>query len=213
MWKLLDAKRPLPSPSNQHIQMFNTHFSSHDNIQAALANIIYNDVDTSQHIWEITMQAKIHKGSSVARDAGCIDDHHLHILFSTISQFGLQQWLPDVIGESPTSLYNTAHETVAIHSFQRLNTTFAYAAKGPNLKHINNVALLSRIYWNFVFSVDQKKLIMEAREAGSVQQASIKTDIYKRRKWVRSYFIACIKYTNNDVALSGSHRFHGCWRM
>jgi len=125
------------------------------------------------------------QGGQVTSDTSCISDHHLKIIFTSLFQFGLQCWCPDIIGGSPTLLYNTAHESIALDSFQHVAANFGYSFKGIDLTQLENVPLLSRLYRNFVYYTEQRKVVKEVRNGvGSVEEDVSKMEIYKRCKLV-----------------------------
>ena len=109
----------------------------------------------------------------------------IKIIFIYHFQFELQQWCPDIIGGSPTLLYNTTHESIALNSFQHVTANFGYSFKGIDLTHLENIPLLSRLYQNFVYYTEQRKVVKEARNGpGSIEEDVSKTEIYKRHKQV-----------------------------
>ena len=179
------------------INQFRSRFSSAEEIQEALKKVDYDRAETSTQIRDLRMTSTI-QGGQVASDASRVSDHHLKIIFTYLFQFGLQRWCPDIIGGSPTSLYNTAHESIALDSFQHVAANFGYSFKGVDLTHLENVPLLSRLYRNFVYYTEQRKVVKEARNGpGSVEEDVSKTEIYKRRK--RVGFSISIIYPSIDL--------------
>jgi len=130
------------------------------------------------------MQSAI-KAGSIVRDAGRVSDHVLQTMFAMVASYGLQSWCPDVLGATLTSLYNAAHEMIAIHSFQLVaGSAHAYSFKRIDQTHLEDIGLLTKMYRNFVFSSEKAKLVKEAREVGSVASAKEKTNVYTRRQRV-----------------------------
>jgi len=94
-----------------------------EEIQEVLKAVDYDCAETSMQIQDLHMNSAI-QGGQVAHDAACVSEHHLKIMFTYVFQFGLQQWCPDILGGSPMSLYNSAHESIALESFQHITTNF-----------------------------------------------------------------------------------------
>lgn len=189
MWKSLNPAAASPSPTDAALKLFHDRFDSHTAIQAIIDDLsanITDDVDTRTQIRDFRMNANRQKGS-MARNAARVEDNFLELIFTEIAQYGLQVWCPDVLGSKPTSLYNSAHELVAIHSFQRVASAGGYVFMSPSLQNINDKQLLIKLYRNFVFSTEGKKIISEDKVAGSVAVSKGNTDIYKRRQRVRSF--------------------------
>ncbi|KAJ7061910.1 hypothetical protein B0H15DRAFT_981554, partial [Mycena belliarum] len=74
-------------------------------------------------------------------------------IFSGIFSAGLLEWRPDVIGGTPDSLYNRAHELVAIRTFQVVATAMAYRRLSPDLTKVKDVPLLTRLFRHYIYSV------------------------------------------------------------
>lgn len=178
------------------INQFRSRFSSAEEIQDVLKKVDYDRPETSTQIRDLRMTSAI-QGGQVASDASRVSDHHLKIIFTYLSQFGLQRWCPDIIGGSPTSLYNTAHESIALDSFQHVAANFGYSFKGVDLTHLENVPLLSRLYRNFVYYTERRKVVKEERNGpGSVEEDVSKTEIYKRRKRVSFFILLIYRFGN-----------------
>jgi len=143
------------------------------------------------------------QGGQVAHDAAGVSEHHLKIMFTYVFQFGLQQWCPDILGGSPMSLYNSTYESIALESFQHVTTNFGYSFKGVNLTHLENVPLLSKLYWNFIYYTKWNKVMKEVKNgAGSVESYISKNEIYKWCKQVSCFlFIYEFKLTNQLLSL------------
>ncbi|KAJ6478677.1 hypothetical protein DFH09DRAFT_951544 [Mycena vulgaris] len=78
-------------------------------------------------------------------------DEDLDTIYSTVILSGIVNWNPDVLG-SPDSMYNIAHEHVAIKTFQVVCSAHGYSRLGLNLTNLMDCVLLSGFYHTFVFS-------------------------------------------------------------
>lgn len=160
--------------------MFSDRFTSHEEIQGLLKDATYSEQDTETQLRDLRMNTATRSGS-IAKEAGYLKDNFVHLMFGMVAQYGLQVWCPDVLGGSATSLYNSAHEIIAIESFQRVVTAHGYIFKGPNLRYARDTAMLTRMYRNFVFSAERTKVIKEVKTPGCVARERTNAGIYKRR--------------------------------
>ncbi|KAJ7243314.1 hypothetical protein C8J57DRAFT_1083818 [Mycena rebaudengoi] len=109
---------------------------------------------------------------------------YLDIIYSKIIHSGLVAWNPNVLG-SHDSMYNTAHERIAITTFQTVGGAHGYSHVGPNLTHLDDMNLLSKFYRNFVFSYIPKMVKSELKEPGSPHTNAI-AGYHRKKKKARS---------------------------
>lgn len=121
--------------------------------------------------------------STISRDLARLEDRHLQEIALHLSRFGLSSWCPNH-AESPYSLYNQAHRTIAVDTFKYSATNCAYIALEPDLSFLDNTNLLYRIYDNCVHERHFKRRGMERNNPGSVAASIEATNMYKRRSEV-----------------------------
>ncbi|KAG6847460.1 hypothetical protein H0H93_008001 [Arthromyces matolae] len=126
-------------------------------------------------------QRCVSERSSIISTISRVPDNALHIIFTAVHSAGLTVWRPDVLGGTPTSPYNGSLEAIALWSFQQAAAVFAYSHLMPNLKYLEDFALLRRIYLNFVFSYLRKKIVKEKRVPGTAEKEAQDNKVYKLR--------------------------------
>ena len=76
------------------------------------------DCSALQCIRNLRARSAMDPTSNIAITVSCVKNRSLHLIFSTIHSFGLPDWCPDLIGGTPTSLYNGALESIALWTLQ-----------------------------------------------------------------------------------------------
>ena len=66
--------------------------------------------------------------SNIALAVTRVPENSLRLIFATVRSFGLPDWRLDLLGGTPTSLYNGALENIAIWTFEQAATSFAYTS-------------------------------------------------------------------------------------
>ncbi|KAJ7174175.1 hypothetical protein C8R43DRAFT_943790 [Mycena crocata] len=118
--------------------------------------------------------------SQIANDISRVKDNFLLIIFSAVRCAGLKKWRPDILG-APDSLYNQAHQMVAVQTFQIVASAFAYGHLRANISKLQNIILLNQFYEHHWFYRMAKSVKMELKTPGSVQKALDDGNTYKRR--------------------------------
>ncbi|KAJ7208461.1 hypothetical protein C8J57DRAFT_1610264 [Mycena rebaudengoi] len=181
MWGLYDANAVPTPPDDSAIAHFKKNFGTADEIDTFLAGLSYKHKDAKKKIRLFRNDpATLSSRSFITKNIVRMSDIHLDIIYSKIIHSGLVAWNPDVLG-SHNSMYNTAHERIAITTFQTVGGAHGYSHVGPNLTHLDDMNLLSKFYRNFVFSYIPKMVKSELKEPGSVQLKNEKKNIYSRR--------------------------------
>jgi hypothetical protein len=103
------------------------------------------------------------------------------LIFATVRSFGLPDWRPDLLGGTPTSLYNGALENIALWTFEQAATSFAYAHLSPNMRYIHDTSLIQKLYKNFLWSYMKGLALKEQKESGSVSRGLQENKAYKAR--------------------------------
>ncbi|KAJ6591802.1 hypothetical protein DFH09DRAFT_907103 [Mycena vulgaris] len=117
-----------------------------------------------------------------------MSDEDLDTIYSVIIVSGIINWNPDVLG-SPDSMYNIAHEHIAIRTFQVVCAAHRYSRLGPNLKSLMDRVLLTGFYRNFVFSYILKLVKAEMKEPGRLDLIIANKKTYSRRTRVRNIYL------------------------
>jgi hypothetical protein len=151
--------------------------SGHTNPQSSRA--------TLQSIKEL--RAHCARGSSnITFAISRVPENSLRLIFATVHSFGLPSWRPDLLGGTPTSLYNGALETIALWTFEQAATSFAYVHLAPNMRYLQDTTLIQKLYKNFLWSYLKGLALKEQRESGSVNRAVQENKAYKLRAEVRN---------------------------
>ncbi|THU77354.1 hypothetical protein K435DRAFT_877975 [Dendrothele bispora CBS 962.96] len=156
------------SSVDRKLGQFPTHQSHKKRIQAA-RTYFYNHAAT---------------GNSLGKDIAMVEDLSLTILYTTMDQYGFESWCPD-LSESPSSLYNNCHRTLAIDSFQQACAMGGYCRFSVNPEYYNSTTVLAQIYDSYVFGTIKDKSQKEARDPGALEHRKESNNTGKRRRTVR----------------------------
>ena len=80
--------------------------------------------------------------SNIALAISRVPENSLRLIFATVHSFGLPDWRPDLLGGTPTSIYNGALESIALWTFEQAAVSFAYAHLAPNMSYITDTPLI-----------------------------------------------------------------------
>ncbi|TDL13600.1 hypothetical protein BD410DRAFT_685361, partial [Rickenella mellea] len=136
-------------------------------------------------------------------------------MFRGVSGLGLEVWQPDFTG-SPDSIYNSAHELVALQSFRTVLTTGGYNFLQPDLRFATDAHLHRKLYRHIIFSYQRKRLELESREAGGLAERNKMTNpntyhiktLAHRSDSATAFMRLCDQAMfRNAVAESGTRRF------
>jgi len=119
--------------------------------------------------------------SNIALAVTRVPENSLRLIFATVRSFGLPDWRPDLLGGTPTSLYNGALENIALWTFEQAATSFAYAHLSPNMCYIHDTSLIQKLYKNFLWSYMKGLALKEQKESGSVSRGLQENKAYKAR--------------------------------
>ncbi|KAJ6472114.1 hypothetical protein DFH09DRAFT_954251 [Mycena vulgaris] len=109
-----------------------------------------------------------------------MNDIDLSTIYAAVIVSGIKNWNPDIFG-SPDSMYNIAHERIAISTFQAVAANHGYSRLSPNLTNLEDRVLLTKFYRNFVFSYIFKAMKAEVKLPGRMKLVAINKSIYSRR--------------------------------
>ncbi|KAJ3897432.1 hypothetical protein F5879DRAFT_996054 [Lentinula edodes] len=153
LWNSVSENVAPETPSNIDIANFRQRFSNRQEVDEVLKKPkVSLSHESLEAVESLRRTCQIDPGT-IASAIAQVDDHSLRMTFSVISLFGVTKWRPDVLGASPTSLYNLTMESIAISSFE--------------------LGLQSHGY---------KQILKESREKGKLASDAVKRVMYKRRK-------------------------------
>jgi hypothetical protein len=132
--------------------------------------------------------------SNIALAISRVPENSLRLIFATVHSFGLPDWRPDLLGGTPTSIYNGALESIALWTFEQAAVSFAYAHLAPNMRYITDTPLIQKLYKSFVWSYMKNLALKEQREPGSVKRALEENKAYKLRAEVCKIELIYISY-------------------
>ncbi|KAF8190736.1 hypothetical protein K438DRAFT_2018587 [Mycena galopus ATCC 62051] len=186
---------------------FEQRFSSPEDLDGHLNSILAAAIPPTNSVYEQVaafLNTAKAMTSQTATDAARVGDHHLHSMFNAVANAGLQVFAPDVFG-NPESLYNLAHEHVAIHSFCAIASLFAYSSiYSVDLSLIKDDHLLRHFYRSFMYGRMKSQASKEERCPGRVGVDIVLNNIYRRHdemKAFRTTQIADDCFMNKTVGL------------
>ena len=187
---LLSQRDVLGRLSHNELAPFEARFSSAEDIDAQLSQIISDAIPPSNDTYKkISAYLKSTKAvdSQTAKDAARVGDHHLRVIFNAIANAGLHAFAPDVFG-NVESLYNLLHEHFAIHTFRSIASAWAYSSIYKiNMALIHDYNLLRSFYRSFIFGHMKEQAQREDRKPGRVAQRVVANNAYRRREEVCFY--------------------------
>lgn len=99
---------------------------------------------------------------------GRVGDQWVEHMFAGVLLFGFTCWAPNILGDTPDSLYNLAHEQLAIQSFRTCAVGGGYLNFSVNLEQVNDYPLMQLLYNDFVWKLMKGRAMLELRNPGSV---------------------------------------------
>jgi hypothetical protein len=183
MGLLSQSAVPIRLPADL-MNQFEQRFSSPEDLDAQLNGILASAIPPTNSVYE-QVAAFLHTArvmnSQTASDAARVGDHHLRSVYNAVANVGLHVFAPDVFG-NPESLYNLAHEHVAIHSFRTIASLFAYSSiYRVDLSLIKDDHFLRRFYRSFIYGRMKDLASKEERRPGRVGVDIVLNNIYRRR--------------------------------
>lgn len=188
--RLLDQTAVPRQPTAQELRAFGLRFQ---NIGAAVTTInghlkhyAVNINNSAREVEELHRLCNSSRGN-IAKNILRISEEHLLLMFAAVASVGLVRWNPDILGNHE-SVYNMAHEHIALITFRRMLSQLGYAFMGTGGAKANDIALLTSLYRNFMFSYLHGLVQKEGREPGRVAGDSEKKLAYARRTRVSTIY-------------------------
>ena len=197
LWGLIDAKSIPQDPPERTLRLFNNQLSGIGS-ESALEEIAVNGqplIDPSLVL--IGDSAWSTSRARFSSQMKFVEEHSLQYMQSCLAKFGLSRWSPD-LRQSPYSLYNAACRIVALDTFKQTLVAQTYAHLKPNIKYVNDMNLLKKLYDHIVHFYLDARYRKNARKPGSVEASDEASPLYKARKRVRYIFF------NNSTSLMPS---------
>jgi hypothetical protein len=177
---------PPPQPTATDKAEFLQRFTSDDQLRNILAQAVQVETPALTRAHSVRASARLKPGI-IAKNVLRIPEGHLEVIFAYLGRCGLWQWKPDLLGEDPDSLYNSALETIALHTFKVAAAGLAYVHMRPNLKHLSDIPLLQKLYRSFVFSyLSECARKVSVRGENILQESNDLANMYARRVQVCS---------------------------
>ncbi|KDR74790.1 hypothetical protein GALMADRAFT_157365 [Galerina marginata CBS 339.88] len=172
-------------PDLHTIRSFEQRYTSAEEVERLLRGATEHYANADARVFEAIRQLRLRAaslhGSQIAVSIGRVPEDELRRIFSTVHSFGLPEWRPDLIGGTPTSIYNGALESIALWTFEKAMGKLAYRHLQPNLSFLRDSTLLQRLYNNFIWSYMKNLALRERKEAGSVGRDLERNKVYKER--------------------------------
>ncbi|KAJ7105552.1 hypothetical protein C8R44DRAFT_806431 [Mycena epipterygia] len=181
LWGLYSSNSLPSPPAETAMDHFEQNFGTAEEIDEFISTLKYKHKDAKKRIRLFRNDPQtIHSRSLITRNIVAMSDEDLDTIYSAVIVSGIINWNPDVLG-SPDSMYNIAHERVAIRTFQVVCAAHGYSRLGPNLTNLMDRVLLTGFYRNFVFSYILKLVKAEMKEPGRLDVMIANKNTYSRR--------------------------------
>ncbi|KAJ7440244.1 hypothetical protein FB451DRAFT_1415275 [Mycena latifolia] len=181
LWRLHTSKSLPTPPDDDAMAHFEQNFTTADDIDKFVASLKFNHKDAKKKIRAFRNDPKtIGSRSHITKNIAAMNDVDLGTIYASVIVSGINNWNPDIFG-SPDSLYNVAHERIAITTFQNVAANHGYSRLSPNLTNLEDRVLLTKFYRNFVFSYMLRTMKAEVKSPGRLEQVSTNKNIYSRR--------------------------------
>jgi hypothetical protein len=180
------ANTSIPEAPDLHtINMFEQRFTDAREVDRLLKGhtTTYQNADRTalQSFRELRARCATDPTSNIVLAISRIPESALRLIFATVHSFGLPSWRPDLLGGTPTSIYNGALESIALWTFEQAASSFAYTHLLPNLRYIHDTSLIQKLYRSFLWSYLRGLALKERKEPGSVSRAVRENIAYKSR--------------------------------
>lgn len=202
LWRMLDSRGIPSSPSPSAIVTFNQRFQSSRavELQQASPKLL---LAVSQVRGAAAAARSSTSNSKVAKMVCRMEENIISYIDNCLARFGLEEWTPD-LDQTPYALYNTTHRIIAIDTFKQAAVAHAYAQLKPNLKYVQNMALLEKIYNHFVHFYFYSRYVQERDSPGSVAALDGAGPAYKGRNRVSFIFNSIIFKHSQGTAFAHS---------
>jgi hypothetical protein len=191
LWDIYSTTHIPEKPSATTIAQFNSRYASPDDVEALLNTDPLPITDLVRaRVRQVRLnvnQTRNERGqpslSLIQKRLAMIQDPDLEQIFAYLVKVGLNTWQPDVLEGTPETLYNLAHRSTAIKTFQiAAGNLFVYRFMEPNLVHLRDMQIMEKVYNHIVWWYLRNRARMEAKTAGSIMLASQMATIYSRCK-------------------------------
>ncbi|KAF6741356.1 hypothetical protein DFP72DRAFT_834259, partial [Ephemerocybe angulata] len=191
LFRLLNGRSVPPTPPDLAITKFNDRFKSNADIthqtRSKTVLVAVNEVRCAAFVANSP-----HRDSRIAKTVRKMKDSVILFIDTCLARYGLTEWCPD-FRQSAHSLYNAAHRTIAIDTFQQAAVSHAYASLKPNLKYAEDMGWLMKLYDHIVHHFFYRRYVRNLRNPGSVAAEDEANSAYHnrsrlaaaRRKWLR----------------------------
>ncbi|KAF4575294.1 hypothetical protein AB1N83_012510 [Pleurotus pulmonarius] len=169
------------APSHHQVEQFEQRFTHSSNLDALLKGV--SNLGNSRAAADALAKLRrdtLKSTSITARDIKSVPDSAIRMMFGALHCFGLSVWSPDFTS-TPTSLYNSALESIFMSTFEQAAISYAYRNFEFDMALIKDTRLLCNLFRNFVWSYWLKLSEKEARRPGSIVKQVIAGSAYRRR--------------------------------
>ncbi|KAJ6593032.1 hypothetical protein B0H19DRAFT_1055684 [Mycena capillaripes] len=113
--------------SPEYMATFAGRFATADDVTTQVSQIMPDSVTSTAKVYADFLRNAEASGGEIAEETRRIGDSHLRVIFNAIAAVGLSAFAPDIFGNEE-SLYNFAHEHLAIHTFRTIAMAWAYTS-------------------------------------------------------------------------------------
>lgn len=184
LWRLLHPNSIPQDPSPEAIERFNGRFRSAAAVNAQRrSDTLLTDVNNVRGAAMIAESPDLN--SKIVKTVIKMEDNIIQYMDSCVARVGLEEWGPD-FSQSPHALYNSTNRIIALDTFKQAVTSHAYASLKPNLKFVNDMVLLTKLYNHFVHFFFYRRYICERQNPGIIAQEDEANPTYRNRSRVSS---------------------------
>ncbi len=189
-------------PTEHELRTFENQFENVNQVEERMNSYLDNfrlNINNARKMAKDLQRLLLLGDSKISNNINRVSEEDLMFTFSAVAELGLSRWRPNILGNAD-SLYNVAHERIALVTFRQMASQHRYAFMSVNLSTIDDLALLKKCYRSFVFSYLQTQLRKETKQPGRVMQDAKLKAVYSRRLDVSVIPLLISDYSNGHIA-------------
>ncbi|KAJ7058281.1 hypothetical protein C8F01DRAFT_1256150 [Mycena amicta] len=171
LWRVLQSNAVPISASRTSVDHFNRRFEGRSVTELRQQGELGQPLVNPAHVkLGISIQDAVRSTKRILKAFAQLKEGALLHMCSYLSKLGILEWAPDY-EQTPYSQYNVAMRLCAIHLFRFLTSSTAYDFLAIDMRYLNDVAFITRIYDHFVHHYMYNKWTSEIRAPGANETA------------------------------------------
>ena len=172
LWGLFSSKDIPTLPDDKTLTQFKEHFLTEKSLEG---------YQSQQPLILISLvKVTSTKRGRIGNQLGLIEEHIILYIQGCLARFGMTSWGPD-LRQTAYSLYNAACRIIALDTFKQALILHAYASVGPNLRYVNDMPLLIKVYDHIVHQYFHLRWRQNVQHPGSVAAGDEANPVYRAR--------------------------------